>query len=91
MPDACAVGNPHALGQKPLTFNREVMSLVMSPSLLEHPKVNKLFSAEAVQRAKETLTKARAFLILRILPVSLRLTLCHAVICSDPGWVWCLL
>ena len=52
-----AVGNPHALGEKPLTFNRQVLSLVTSPFLLEHPKVLELFSAEAVQRAKETLLK----------------------------------
>ena len=51
------MGNPHALGQKPLTFNRQVMSLVMSPGLLEHPKVGELFSADVVQRAKETLAK----------------------------------
>ena len=43
---------PHALGQKPLTFNRQVLSLVMSPALLEHPKVTELFSPEAVQRAQ---------------------------------------
>jgi glutamate--glyoxylate aminotransferase len=33
------VGNPQALGQKPLTFNREVMALVMAPFLLDNPQV----------------------------------------------------
>lgn len=33
------VGNPQALGQVPLTFNRQVMSLMMAPFLLEHPQV----------------------------------------------------
>ena len=36
---SCNIGNPQALGQKPLSFNREVLSLITNPSLLEHPSV----------------------------------------------------
>eukprot|EP00891_Asterochloris_glomerata_P002765 jgi/Astpho2/2765/Aster-00940 len=50
------VGNPQALGQKPLTFNRQVQALVSCPSLLEHPEVGKLFPKDAIARAKHMLT-----------------------------------
>jgi hypothetical protein len=33
------VGNPQALGQIPLTFNRQVMSLMMAPFLMDSPQV----------------------------------------------------
>lgn len=46
------VGNPQALGQIPLTFCREVMSLLMAPFLLEHPLVSRMFSPDAIARAK---------------------------------------
>ncbi|CAL5229017.1 g12261 [Coccomyxa viridis] len=50
------VGNPHALGQKPRTFNRQVMSLVTCPTLLDHPKVGELFPADVIARAKQCST-----------------------------------
>jgi hypothetical protein len=31
------IGNPHALGQQPLSFNREVLALVTDPTKLDHP------------------------------------------------------
>eukprot|EP01038_Epipyxis_sp_PR26KG_P004744 gene4744-6655_t len=46
------VGNPQALGQVPLTFGRQVMSLLMAPFLLEHPQVNTMFPPDAIARAK---------------------------------------
>lgn len=46
------VGNPHGLGQKPLTFPRQVMALVTAPFLLEDPNVHKMFPADAIARAK---------------------------------------
>jgi glutamate--glyoxylate aminotransferase len=49
------VGNPHALGQVPLTFNRQVMSLLMAPFLMENPQVNSMFASDAILRAKEYL------------------------------------
>jgi hypothetical protein len=51
------VGNPHALGQTPLTFPRQVLSLMMSPFLLKDPRVLQLFPSDAIERAKLYLTK----------------------------------
>lgn len=34
------IGNPHLFGQKPISFNREVMSCVMSPENLEKMPFN---------------------------------------------------
>lgn len=49
------VGNPHALGAKPLTFPRQVLALVAAPFLLEHPMVGQMFPADAISRAKKLL------------------------------------
>ena len=46
------VGNPQALGQIPLTFNRQVMCLLMAPFLIDNPKVTSLFPPDVVARAK---------------------------------------
>uniref|UniRef100_A0A0D6R2C2 Aminotransferase class I/classII large domain-containing protein n=1 Tax=Araucaria cunninghamii TaxID=56994 RepID=A0A0D6R2C2_ARACU len=46
------VGNPHALGQKPLTFPRQVVALCQAPFLMEDPNVELLFPADAIARAK---------------------------------------
>jgi len=50
------VGNPHALGAKPLTFTRQVLALMAAPFLLDKPDVVKHFPADAVARAKSLLT-----------------------------------
>eukprot|EP00249_Psilotum_nudum_P012418 c23775_g2_i1 orf=324-842(+) len=50
------VGNPHALGQKPLTFPRQVMALCQAPFLMDDPNVNLLFPADAIARAKDYLS-----------------------------------
>jgi glutamate--glyoxylate aminotransferase len=50
-----AVGNPQQLGQKPLTFPRQVLSLCMAPFLLEHPKVAEMFPQDAIDRARQLL------------------------------------
>ncbi|GKT27766.1 Probable alanine aminotransferase, mitochondrial [Aduncisulcus paluster] len=48
------IGNPHALMQKPLSFHREVLSLVSSPFLLEKEEILKgHFSPESIKRAKD--------------------------------------
>nr|AGT02519.1 alanine transaminase [Herpetomonas muscarum] len=52
----CNIGNPQSLKQKPLTFNRQVMSLIDAPFLLDNPKVVAEFPADAVARAREYLT-----------------------------------
>eukprot|EP00803_Ostreobium_quekettii_P006212 evm.model.scf_208.1 EVM.evm.TU.scf_208.1 scf_208:26666-34103(+) len=49
------VGNPHALGAKPLTFPRQVLALVAAPFLLDHPKVSEMFPSDAIARAKKLL------------------------------------
>jgi hypothetical protein len=41
-----------ALGQQPLTFHRQVLSLCMNPSLLEHEHVHSMFAPDAIERAR---------------------------------------
>ncbi|KAK8655475.1 hypothetical protein V6N13_108050 [Hibiscus sabdariffa] len=50
------VGNPHALGQTPLTFPRQVVALCQAPFLLDDPNVGLLFAADAIARAKHYLS-----------------------------------
>ncbi|CAL0331530.1 unnamed protein product [Lupinus luteus] len=50
------VGNPHALGQKPLSFPRQVVALCQAPFLLDDPNVGVLFPADAIARAKHYLS-----------------------------------
>ncbi|XP_061986021.1 glutamate--glyoxylate aminotransferase 2-like [Populus nigra] len=49
------VGNPHALGQKPLTFPRQVVALCQAPFLLDDPNVGLFFPADAIAKAKHYL------------------------------------
>ena len=53
------VGNPQALGQVPLTFNRQVLSLLMAPFLMDDPKAIGLFPPDAIERAKLYLSKIK--------------------------------
>ena len=46
---SCNIGNPQALGQKPLTFVRQVAAACMHPPLMDVPNV---FPADVVRRAK---------------------------------------
>jgi len=46
------VGNPHALGQVPLTFGRQVMALLMAPFLMDSPHASSLFPPDVIARAK---------------------------------------
>ncbi|KAI3839572.1 hypothetical protein MKX03_003681 [Papaver bracteatum] len=50
------VGNPHALGQKPLSFPRQVVALCQAPFLLDDPNVGLVFPADAIARAKHYLS-----------------------------------
>ncbi|GMH20743.1 hypothetical protein Nepgr_022585 [Nepenthes gracilis] len=50
------VGDPHALGQKPLTFPRQVIALCEAPFLLDDPNVGLIFPADAIERAKHYLS-----------------------------------
>jgi len=53
------VGNPHALGQSPLTFNRQVLALMMAPFLLEHPAATSMFAPDAIDRAQVYLSNIK--------------------------------
>jgi len=48
------IGNPHSVGQKPLTWPRQVLALVDLPDEagVDNPNVSKLFPSDAVERAK---------------------------------------
>ncbi|MEW5315685.1 MAG: hypothetical protein WDW38_007095 [Sanguina aurantia] len=50
------VGNPHALGAKPMTFTRQVLALCAAPFLLDHPQVETMFPADAIARARRLLS-----------------------------------
>lgn len=50
-----SVGNPQGLGQKPLTFLRQVMALVAAPFLMDDPTTAAAFPSDAIARAKEYL------------------------------------
>lgn len=54
------VGNPHALGQTPITFGRQVISLCVSPFLLKDPRVLQLFPSDVIARAKLYLEKVKS-------------------------------
>jgi alanine transaminase len=49
------IGNPHALGQQPLTWPRQVLALVELPNAVgvDHPLAHKLFPVDAIERARE--------------------------------------
>lgn len=49
---ALNIGNPHSLGQKPMTFNRQVLSLLMAPFLLKDPAVRRNFPEDVILRAQ---------------------------------------
>ena len=53
---ACNIGNPQAVGQQPISFNRQVHALMTCPDLLASPEAAKIFPADAIARAKEYLT-----------------------------------
>ena len=55
----CNIGNPQSLGQKPITFFRQVIALCDCPSLLESDDVGKLFPEDAIARAKDILAHCK--------------------------------
>lgn len=48
----CNIGNPQALKQKPVTFIRQVLSLLEYPVLITSPEAKSLFPSDAIERAK---------------------------------------
>ena len=53
----CNIGNPQALKQAPLSFLRQLLSLVEYPELLNHPETLKLYPRDIVARATSILEK----------------------------------
>ncbi|KAH9318807.1 hypothetical protein KI387_020576, partial [Taxus chinensis] len=49
------VGNPHQMGQRPLTFPRQVLALCQAPFLMEDANVGIMFPGDAIARAKNYL------------------------------------
>ncbi|KMZ65714.1 Alanine aminotransferase 2, mitochondrial [Zostera marina] len=47
----CNIGNPQSLGQQPITFFREVLSLLDHPPLLDRDDTHALYSADSIDRA----------------------------------------
>jgi len=49
------IGNPHQVGQNPITYYRQVLALCDLPAEVgvDHPQVNQLFPEDVVKRAKE--------------------------------------
>jgi hypothetical protein len=49
------IGNPHAVGQSPLTYYRQVLALCDLPPAvgIDHPHVTDLFPVDVVERAQE--------------------------------------
>ncbi|GIL81466.1 hypothetical protein Vretimale_1026 [Volvox reticuliferus] len=53
----CNIGNPQILGQKPITYFRQVLALCECPQLLSHPQIREFFPEDVIARA-ELLVKA---------------------------------
>lgn len=49
---SCNIGNPQDLGQKPITFFRQVLALCHYPQLINDPAAANLFPADARKRAQ---------------------------------------
>mmetsp|Transcript_7657 Transcript_7657/g.14004 ORF Transcript_7657/g.14004 Transcript_7657/m.14004 type:complete len:621 (+) Transcript_7657:221-2083(+) len=49
------IGNPHAVGQHPLTYNRQVMALCDLPAEVgvDHPYADKIFPKDVLAKARE--------------------------------------
>lgn len=48
----CNIGNPQALKQKPITFIRQVLSLLEYPELISNKDAEKIFPNDVIERAK---------------------------------------
>jgi alanine transaminase len=48
----CNIGNPQSLGQSPITFPRQVLSLLSYPPLMESEDAAALFAPDAIERAR---------------------------------------
>ena len=48
----CNIGNPQAVGQQPLSFGRQVQSLLAWPALMDMPGASEMFAPDAIARAR---------------------------------------
>ncbi len=53
----CNIGNPQALKQKPLTYLRQILSLVEYPELLQHKNTAEFYPADVLKKAKSFLAQ----------------------------------
>ena len=51
----CNIGNPQQLGQRPISFPRQVLSLCAYPDMLADPTISALFPEDTRERAKRYL------------------------------------
>lgn len=48
----CNIGNPQAVGQQPLTFHRELLSLMSHPPLRDEAKLTSVYPEDVLERAR---------------------------------------
>jgi alanine transaminase len=53
----CNIGNPQALKQKPLSYLRQILSLVEYPDLLRKPEAVRLYPKDVVEKVKSILSR----------------------------------
>lgn len=53
---SCNIGNPQSLGQKPITFFRQVLALIEYPALMDDAALVAVFPEDVVARAKTLLS-----------------------------------
>lgn len=58
---ACNIGNPQAVGQEPLTYHRQVLSLLTNPSSITDAEVKGTFPADVIERARNYTLKFGAY------------------------------
>src|SRR6266581_768711 len=51
----CNIGNPQALKQKPLTYLRQILSLLEYPTLMNSAEGARLFPADVIRRVQSIL------------------------------------
>jgi alanine transaminase len=51
----CNIGNPQAVGDTPITYHRQVVSLLSNPDLVDTPEAAKVYPKDVLDRAKKFL------------------------------------
>lgn len=57
---SCNIGNPQALGQKPLSFVREVLAATLCPTILDNENIRAQFNPDVIARAQSVLSSTRS-------------------------------